>query len=375
MSANSSMDLTRRKFLKGTAFAGASLLLAQSDLTFAGVAKSPLTLKVAGYPYDHVKAFMTGDAEVEGCETEFEVDKIGNLNNHVFSGPQTRGVTEIGLAPYMLAYANDNFRAYSLIPVFPLRTFRHKSIFVHADAGIEHPSQLKGKRVATPGYSSTSLQWIRGILQDEYDVRAEDIEWVVSAKDSSAALSGTVSKNENVFPERLSVSVGPSGKDESELLIDRDVDALFHAIEPRAFVEGNPKIQRLFSNVRATEQDYFKRTGIFPIMHAVAIRNDLVEKHPWLPKAVFDAYSNSKTMAYSEMQKSWFFKTLPWYAQELEATKSLMGNNFFPYGIEPNRKTLETLFRYSHQQGLCSRELTIEELFEPSSLGLVESQS
>ena len=123
-------------------------------------------------------------------------------------------------------------------------------------------------------------------------MRAEDIEWVVSAKDSSAALSGTVSKNENVFPERLSVSVGPSGKDESELLIDRDVDALFHAIEPRAFVEGNPKIQRLFSNVRATEQDYFKRTGIFPIMHAVAIRNDLVEKHPWLPKAVFDAYSN-----------------------------------------------------------------------------------
>ena len=316
---------------------------------------------------------MMGDAEVEGCEISFEVDKIGDLNNHVFSGSQTRGVTEIGLGPFMLGYANDDFRAYSLIPVFPLRTFRHKSIFVHADSGIDHPSQLKGKRVATPGYSSTSLQWIRGMLQDEYGLRQEDIEWVVSTKDSAAAVSGTVSKNENVFPENLSVSVGPAGKDESELLVDRDVDALFHAIEPRAFVEGNPKIQRLFSDVRATEQDYFKRTGIFPIMHAVAIRNDLVEQYPWLSKAVFDAYSNSKRMAYFEMQKNWFLKTLPWYAQELETTQSLMGKNFFPYGIAPNRKTLETLFRYSHEQGLASRELTIEELFHPTTLDFVEA--
>jgi 4,5-dihydroxyphthalate decarboxylase len=140
-------------------------------------------------------------------------------------------------------------------------------------------------------------------MQDEYGLRAEDVEWVVSDKDSAAALSGMVSKNENVFPENLSVSVGPPGKDESGLLMDRDVDALFHALEPRAFVEGNPKIRRLFSDVRATEQDYYERTGIFPIMHAVAIRNDLVEQHPWLTRAVFDAYSKSKTMAYSNMRQ------------------------------------------------------------------------
>lgn len=367
------MNYSRRSFLHGAAISAASLALAQPGRTLADGIESSLQLIAAGYPYDHVKAFMMGQVEIKGCSTEFQIDKIGNLNNHVYVGPQTRGITEIGLAPFMLSYANDNFRDYSLIPVFPLRTFRHKSIFVHADAGIDHPSKLRGKRVATPGYSSTSLQWIRGMLQDEYGVRAEDIEWVVSDKDSSADTSGTVSKNENVFPEGLSVSTGPAGKDESELLVDRDVDALFHAIEPRAFVEGNPKVRRLFDDVRATEQDYFRRTGIFPIMHSVAIRNDLVENHPWLPEAVFNAYSESKALGYSEMRKTWFFRTLPWYAQELENTESEMGKNFFPYGIDVNRKTLETLFRYSYEQGLASRQLKIEELFEQSTLRLAEA--
>jgi len=366
------MSTSRRSLLKGAAFSAASLAIGLPGRTLANTIESSLQLVAAGYPYDHVKAFMTGQAEVEGCKTEFQVDKIGNLNNHIFSGPQTHGVTEVGLAPFVLAYANDNFRDYSLIPVFPLRTFRHKSIFVHTDAGIDHPSKLKGKRVGTPGYSSTSLQWIRGMLKDEYGVRAEDIEWVVSDKNSSAATSGTTSKNENIFPKGLSVSTGPAGKDESDLLIDRDVDALFHAIEPRAFVERNPKIRRLFDDVRATEQDYFKRTGIFPIMHAVAIRNDLVEDHPWLPEAVFNAYSDSKTLGYAEMRQKWFLRTLPWYAQELEKTEIEMGKNFFPYGIDVNRKTLETLFRYSFEQGLASRQLKIEELFEKSTLRLTE---
>lgn len=367
------MSLDRRAFLKRTALASASLAMGQPSRLLAGSGESTVQLLAAGYPYNHVKAFSTGEAVVRGCATRFETDKIGNLNNHVFEGPQTRGVTEIGLAPFMLAYANDNFRDYSLLPVFPLRTFRHKSIFVHTDAGIENPSQLKGKRVGTPGYSSTSLQWIRGMLQDEYGVRAEDIEWVVSAKDSAASLSGTVSKNENVFPKNLTVTTGPAGKDESDLLVDRDVDALFHALEPRAFVDGHPKVRRLFSDVRATERDYFSRTGIFPIMHAVAIKNELVEQHPWLPKAVFDAYSESKALAYEKMRGNWYFETLPWYAQELESTQNLMGNNFLPYGIAPNRKTLESLFRYSHEQGLASRRLTIDELFASSSLELIES--
>lgn len=366
------MSFNRRDILKGAALATSSIALGSANAAFSTAKGTSRDLSVAGYPYNHTRPIIDGRAKIEGYNTDFAIDKIGNLNNHIFSGPQTRAVTEIGLAPFMLAYANDNFRDYSLIPVFPLRTFRHKSIFVRSDSGIDHPSQLRGKRVGTPGYSQTSLQWIRGFLQDEYDLKAEDVEWVVSAKDSASATAGSVSKNENVFPKGLKVSKGPAGKDESELLLDGDVDALFHAIEPRAFVEGNPAVRRLFQDVRTTEHDYFKRTGIFPIMHSLAVRNDLVKEHPELPQAVFKAYSQAKSMAYEAMQKEWFFETMPWYAQELEQTKALMGENFFPYGIAPNRKTLDTLFRYSYEQGLASRQLTIEELFEPSTLDLLE---
>jgi len=207
------MGLNRRTVLKGSMYAAAGYFAAQPGILMGNPSKGRLKLEAAGYPYNHVQPLINGLAKVDSSDLDFQLDKIGDLNNHVFVGPRTRGFTEIGLAPFMLAYANDNFREYSLIPVFPLRVFRHKSIFVHADSGIENPSELKGKRIATPGYSQTSLQWIRGIMQDEYDLRAEDVEWIVSAKDSAANLSGTVSKNENVFPEHLNVRTGPAGKD------------------------------------------------------------------------------------------------------------------------------------------------------------------
>ncbi len=164
---------------------------------------------------------------------------------------------------------------------------------------------------------------------------------------------------------------GPSGKDESNLLVDGDVDALFHAAEPRAFIEGHPKCVRLFPDSRQTERDYFTRTGIFTIMHAVAIRLDVVEEHPWLPRAVFDAYVEAKRLMYESMAKiGWVENALPWYSQEFRETIALMGRNFWTYGLDANRRTLETLFQYSHEQGLANRKLTVEELFHPSTLKL-----
>jgi 4,5-dihydroxyphthalate decarboxylase len=133
-------------------------------------------------------------------------------------------------------------------------------------------------------------------------------------------------------------------------------------------------LERLFADSRKVERAYFSKTGIFPIMHAVAVKRELIEKNPWLAKAIFDAYSESKQMDYLFMKKiGWAYDSLPWYRQELEETQTLMGENFWPYGIEPNRKTLETLFRYSYEQGLSSRELTIEELFHPSTFEFTES--
>ena len=332
-----------------------------------------LDLSVAGYPFEHVRGLMDGRVSARGSVINFQVGKIGDLNTHIFSGPRTIDVTEIGLIPYILAFANDDFRAYSLLPVFPLRLFRHKSIFIRTDSGIDHPEDLKGRRVGTPGYSSTSLTWIRGMLRDEYGVRPEDIEWVVSAEDSSKKDSGNASAQEQMVPDGITLTTGPAGKDESDLLLDGHVDALFHAAEPRAFIEGNPKIRRLFTDPREVERDYFARTDIFPIMHAVAVRRDLIEANPWLPEAVFNAYSAAKKVSYQAMRDKWFLRTLPWFAQELDSTRQLMGQNFWPYGIGKNRKTLETLFRYAHEQGLARQRLEIDDIFDASMNDLVES--
>ena len=368
---------TRRSLLKLVGAASAYTVLPGFG-TAASTQDAPGKKKVAitysGYPYDRVAALTSGDVEVEGCKLTYAPDRIGNLNTHVFSGAGTRDVSEVGLHPFMLAWANEEFRDYTLLPVFPLRVFRHKSIFIRTDRGITTPKDLKGKKVATPGYSSTSLTWLRGILQDEYGVGPADVKWFVSTEDSSVKDTGGASKLENVFPEGLTIAPGPAGKDESDMLADGDVDALFHAMEPRCYVERHSKVSRLFPDFRTVEQAYFKKTGIFPIMHAVAMRRKTVDDHPWLPAALFEAFSNAKRVTYEELRSmAWALNSLPWAVQEVEDTQKLMGDNFWPYGLEASRKSLAALFKYSHEQGLASRRLEVEEMFHPSTRRLVEA--
>ena len=344
-----------------------------SALKGNGEINNDLKINVAGYPVNRVKALINNKVAIKGCEINFIKDAIGNINTNVFSGSQSYDITEIGLHPFILAYANDNFRDYTLLPIFPVRIFRHKSVFIRNDRGINIPEDLKGKTIGTAGYSSTSLTWLRGIFQDEYSVKPEDINWVISNKDSSADTAGKISAQEQVLPKNISIKKGSPNLDESELLVTGEVDALFHAAEPKAYIEGNPLIERLFPDSKRTEQTYYKKTGIFPIMHAVAIKKELVKKNPWIVKAVFDAYSKAKTLDYIHMKKlGWVYDSLPWYGQELENTNQIMGENFWPYGIEPNRKALEALFRYSFEQGLTKKHVTINELFEGSSLKLQE---
>ena len=371
---------SRRHFLAASAAAaaGAMGIAALPEWTAARQdapqPPSGIDLKLAGYRLDRVEALYDGRVGVEGCDTRFEVAAVGDMNTDVFDGPQSREVSEVGLHPFMLAYGNDGFRDYSLLPVFPIRVFRHRSVFIRTDRGIEGPADLRGKRVATPGFSSTSLTWLRGIFQHEYGVSADEIEWVVSAEDSSEDAAGKVSRQESVIPPGLTVGRGPVGLDESDLLETGEVDALFHAAEPRAYIQGDPSVARLFSDYRSVERAYYEKTGIFPIMHAVAIRNDVADAHPWLPEAVFRAYSRAKQMMYMELKKlGWATISLPWAALEVEETTRLMGQNYWPYGIPDNRLALEALCRYSHEQGLASRELSVEELFHPATLDLDEA--
>ena len=367
---------SRRDVLKATALAlGTVGVMSASDGGMVQAASNAkgLPLSMAGYKFERVAALVDGKVTVKGAIQKFEMAGIGDMNTDVFSGKQTRDVTEIGLHPFMLAYANEDFRDYTLLPIFPLRLFRHKSVFIRTDRGIKTPDDLRGRSIGTPGYSSTSLTWLRGIFQDEYGISPQDVQWVSSSKDSSAGMAGKASKQESMAPEGVPISAGPAGMDESDLLVSGKVDALFHAAEPRAFIEGHPKVARLFPDPRTVERAYYKKTGIFPIMHAVAIKKAVLKENPWLSAAIFKAYSQAKQMSYEHMAKAaWIYDMLPWYGQELEETQALMGDNFYSYGIKPNRKTLEALFRYSHRQGLANRELTIEELFDPGSLNLTE---
>lgn len=374
-------DSNRRGFVKkialGTGLLGTlSSYDLWSNITQKGnLNQGDLHLKMTGYNYPRIKAIYDKKVDIKGCSYDMtNSGGISDMNTNVFSGKQSFDITEIGMVPFILAYGNQNFRDYTLLPIFPLRVFRHKSIFIRSDGSIKKPEDLKGKKIGTPGYSSSSLTWIRGMLEDEFGLSPNDVEWVIANKDSSAGISGKASKQESVIPDGISLSYGTVGKDESELLLSGEVDALFHAIQPQAFIDGDPGITRLFADSKKVEQDYFTKTGIFPIMHAVAVKKELLDNHPWLSQSLFDAYSESKTANYKFMTKlGWAFDTLPWYGQQHEEVKKLMGANFWPYGIDINKKTLETICRYCYDQGLIKQKVTIEDLFHSSSLEFREA--
>jgi 4,5-dihydroxyphthalate decarboxylase len=367
----------RRQFLKSTvAGVAACGILSGQQLSATeqpGSSQAP-AIKVAGYDYDRVRAIMDGRVGIEGTTLSFDTENIYGVSKHAFGPSQKYDVTEIGLIPFLRKYINEGFRDYTLIPVFISRTFRHRNIFVHVDSGINTPEDLRGRKVGTPGYAFSANTWIRGFLLDEHGVKADDMQWIETTESSDG---GRVNPELNRYflPDDFPLEKGPPGVDESELLLSGACDALITAITPRAFLEGNPKIRQLFPNVKVAEQTYYKNTGVFPIMHAVAIRTDMINTNPKLPKAVFEMYSKAKNIAYDNLETTTSLKvTLPWVTQEFEETRRLMGDNFWPYGIEANRKELELVMRYVQEQGLTKKRVNIEDLFHSSTLDLREAE-
>lgn len=372
----------RRRFLKSSAgvAVGAFTTVGGADGNAAN--KTLPRLRVAGYDYDRVRAIQDGQAGIEGFDVDFDVNNIYTVNDLAFGDSPKYEVSELGLIPYITKFINEDFRGYTLMPVFISRTFRHRNIYVRTDAGIETPEQLRGKRVGTPGYGMSANTWIRGFLLDEHGVAADDIQWIETTRSSDEGkLSGSGwsafedGERSGFFPTDFPIEQGPPDVDESELLLNGDCDALITAITPRAFADGDPRIRQLFPDIRAAEQAYYRKTGLFPIMHCVGIRVDAIEANPELPKTVFKMYSEAKRIAYENLDSTTALKvTLPWVEQEFEETRRLMGMNYWPYGIEPNRKALEHIMRYVHEQFLVDRRMDFEELFHPSTLDLVESE-
>jgi 4,5-dihydroxyphthalate decarboxylase len=241
--------------------------------------------------------------------------------------------------------------------------FRHNCIYVRTDR-IKKPEDLKGKRVGLPEFQLTACVWARAILQDDYGVKPSDITWVRGGIDDPTRPEKITIK----LPPGVNMVDAPEGKTISQLLESGDIDAFIAPRVPRLAGKSNPNIGWLFPDPIAAGKDYFKRTGIFPIMHVTGIRRTLVEQHPWLPAAVFKALEQSKAKCMEELEDTATSKcTLPFLDEQLRAARELMGHDFWSYGLAANRKVLETFLRHHHSENLSGRLVTPEEMFHPST--------
>jgi len=321
----------------------------------------PIT--IACWSYDRIKPLETGHIKIEGCNPTF-IDLEPEEMFHRALHFEEFDVTELSFSNYLTRIAQGNC-PYMAIPVFPGRQFRHAGIYINTRSGIRKPEDLKGRRVGSPEYQVTASVWIRGILEDEYGVKPSDIRWRAGGiYETSRTEKVTFSTPADVELERI----GP-GKTLSKMLTDGEIDALIGPRAPSCFHEGHPDIVRLFPNFIEIEQEYFKRTGIFPIMHLLAVHKKKIEELPWLPASLFKAFEAAKNMAIEQLlEENEPMATYPWIDAVVREAQKLMGNDYWPYGIEGNRKTLEAFLRYHFDQGLSERKLTIDEIFAPSTL-------
>jgi len=322
---------------------------------------SKLALSVAIGDYDRNRPLIDGAVRIDGVDPVFmtlypEEIFFRALRTHDFD------ICELSLSSFTVkTAAGDN--PYVGIPCFVSRAFRHTSIYVRTDR-IHEPKDLKGRKVGVPEYQLTANVWARAILQDDYGIAPADIRWVRGAIEHA----GRIEKISIKLPPGVVLEDAPAGRTISDLIDKGEIDG-FIAPRPPYLARPNPNVGWLFPDPIAAAKDYFKRTGIFPIMHLVGIRRTLVDQHPWLPAAVMKAFEQSKAAALAHLSDTSATKvTLPFIEEQLVATRELMGEDFWPYGLESNRKTLDTFLRHHHAQGLSSRLVKPEELFHPSTL-------
>ncbi len=324
-----------------------------------------LELSLAVGLYDRTFAIYDGQASIEGCE----INAVPLLPEEAFHRAfkhREFDITEMSLSSHTLITARGDAH-YVGIPAFTSRVFRHSGIYIRTDRGIKRPEDLKGKIVGLPEYQQTANVWIRGILQDEHGVRATDIQW----RSGGIEEPGRDERAPLKLPAEIDLQPIPRGRTLSDMLSTGEIDAMMTARAPSVFIRKTPNVDRLFPDYVPVEEAYFKRTRIFPIMHLIGIRRSLVERHPWLAVSVFKAFAKAKEMALEDLGLIGHLSvTLPWPVAELHRVRALMGNDFWSYGVDANRYALETLMRYSLEQGLISKPLPVDALFAPSTLEL-----
>lgn len=314
--------------------------------------------------YDLVRPLRDGAVRAEGMEINFVVvNKPPEV--HWRMGIHSEfDAAEMSFGSYVAGKARGDF-PFVGIPAFVYRKFRHAAAYINVNAGIQRPEDLRGRRVGVPEWQMTATVWLRGILQDDYGVRPGDVLWFTGGLETS----GRKEKVPLQLPREIKVENIAEGKNLSAMLVAGEINALLTAQVPEPFVKRAPNVRRLFPNSREVETDYFRRTGIFPIMHVMVIREELYKKHPWIAQSLYKALIASKALCAESIYKNnGLHSILPWAGDYIVETRELMGADFCPYGVEANRKTLETFIRYCCEQGISNRRMAAEELFAKETL-------
>jgi 4,5-dihydroxyphthalate decarboxylase len=319
----------------------------------------PLQLTIACGDYDRTHPLIDGSVKPEGIELNwlvlphFEI-WTRMLNYYDFDA------SEISLASYIIARTLG--KPLTAVPVFPARAFRHSYIFINTKSGIREPKDLMGRRVGLAEFQQTATVWIRGILQHEYGVKMEDVQWYTWAPHQRMEID---------LPRHYKITHLPSDRKPDQMLFDGELDAIMvPSLFPSLF-NPPPHVRRLFENSPKVEAEYFKKTGIFPIMHSVALRQDVWEKHPWIARSLFKAFQRAKEDAYAKLKDLSPYKiSLAWFRGPVEEQEQILGDDPWAYGLQKNRHVVETLSTYLYEQGLADKKLGVEELFAPNTLDL-----
>jgi 4,5-dihydroxyphthalate decarboxylase len=330
------------------------------------IAMADLELTLACWDYDITRPLRDGTVRPEGVNlTYLSVFPAENFQRNLQFNEFD--VAEMGLKFYVSTLGLEN-PPYIAIPVFPVRLFRHSAIYVHCASGIRTPRDLIGKKVGEPfAYGHDGAIWPRGILSDEYGVPVNSVTYYVGAVDK------TLRRDFAPFLPHNGIRVEQIRPDQTldAMLESGEIDAFYSGIVPPSLLRGSTKIGRLFEDYRSVERAYFTKTGIFPIMHTIAIRRDLYEKHRWLAQSLYKAFREAKAqaMAFYQRRAINFHITygFPWASALFDDVRETMGEDWWPYGIERNRKTIETFLRYHEEQGLSKRRITMEEMFAPET--------
>jgi 4,5-dihydroxyphthalate decarboxylase len=322
--------------------------------------RTNVRLTLAINDYDHVRDLVSGDVAVQGIDLtclEFPVEEIFFR----FARHREWDISEFSLAKYCsLRAAGDD--AIVAIPVFPSRSFRHSAIFVAASGPVDDPVALAGGRIGVPEWTQTATVYARGLLEHEYEVSPRDVSWFQAGTNEPGRIEGIALTP----PPGISLTAVPD-KTLNDMLIAGELDAVIAAHPPHAFSDG--AIVRLFSDYRAVEEQYYAATGIFPIMHTVALRSELLVENPWIAGNLYSAFVEAKRRGLERALDSNAPRyPVPWSFANAGRAVDIFGDDFWPYGLEPNRATLQGFLDYAFEQGVVSRELSCEELFVPAVL-------